>query len=255
LFQDFRTISAGRGKEVSEKGSYVVQVSKTPPQGAVLKDNALVGIVETKGSDDYTKIGEHGKHKAGDRCKCCSYADWLVPGFEQNRTRVQPPAPKTDEIKEVFAGKKYKPVALKVRPVFQDQPEEFRIERNIVGDPLEGMRPLEYFPPDFKPVGRYTQERKEMVDEMHNDDFLLPEEMKLVHHMLMIHEDAVAWNDSERGTFKEEFFPPVRMPVKPDHKVWVERNIPIPPGQLEEVCKVLRASIDANIYEPSNSAY
>ena len=31
-------------------------------------------------------------------------------------------------VKEVFAGKKYKPVALKVRPVFTDVPERFRIK-------------------------------------------------------------------------------------------------------------------------------
>ena len=39
----------------------------------------------------------------------------------------------------VFAGKKYKPVALKSRAVITSVPEKFRIERNIKGDPLEGM--------------------------------------------------------------------------------------------------------------------
>ncbi|KAF7364551.1 Integrase catalytic domain-containing protein [Mycena venus] len=158
-------------------------------------------------------------------------------------------------VKEVLVGKKYKPVALKVRPVFEPLPEEFRIERNITGDPLAGLVPLDPHPPKFVPVGRYTQERKEAVDKMHNDGFLNETETDLMHHMLSIHEKTVAWNDAERGTFKEEFFPPIRLPVKPDHKVWVERNIPIPPGQLEEVCKVLRKSIDANIYEPSNGPY
>jgi hypothetical protein len=32
-------------------------------------------------------------------------------------------------IRRVFAGKKYKPVALKVRPVYTDLPEQFRIRR------------------------------------------------------------------------------------------------------------------------------
>ena len=83
----------------------------------------------------------------------------------------------------VFASKKYKPVALKVKPVYVELPEQFRIKREIRGDPLEAMpclnpRPLKQFrikheirgdplkamlclnprPPDFVPTGRYTQE-------------------------------------------------------------------------------------------------
>jgi hypothetical protein len=82
-------------------------------------------------------------------------------------------------------------------------------------------------------TSRYTQERKEIIDKMHSDGFLSEAELDLVHHFMMVNEEKFAWQDSERGTFKEEFFPPVRMALQPGHKVWVERNIPIPPGQLE----------------------
>ncbi|KAF9439901.1 hypothetical protein P691DRAFT_644915, partial [Macrolepiota fuliginosa MF-IS2] len=75
-----------------------------------------------------------------------------------------------------FAGKKYKPVALKVRPVLSELPQKFRIKREITGNPLEGMPELPIHPPEFTPQGRYTQERKEQMDASHEEDFLLPEE-------------------------------------------------------------------------------
>ena len=61
-------------------------------------------------------------------------------------------------------------------------------------------------------------------------------------------------DDSEWGTFCKDFFPPVRMPMI-EHKPWVLRNRPIPPGIYDEVCKVIRTKIEAGVYEPSNSSY
>jgi hypothetical protein len=115
--------------------------------------------------------------------------------------------------------KKYKPVALKVKPVLGELPEKFRIIRNIVGDPLEHMPVLTPNPPPFVPTGRYTLERKAIFDEM-NPGFLLPAERDLIHHFMTLHQDAFAWDDSERGHFREDFFPPVEMPVIP-HTPWV----------------------------------
>ncbi|KAF9456243.1 hypothetical protein BDZ94DRAFT_1285833 [Collybia nuda] len=153
-----------------------------------------------------------------------------------------------------FVGKKYKPVHLKVKLLLTDLPGEFRIIRDIKGDPLEALPVLSPNPPDFIPTGRYTQERKEAFEKVHGSDFLLPDEMKIGHHMMCLHNEAFAWEDSERGTFKEEYFPPVEMPVVP-HTPWVERNIKIPPGIFEEVCKIIKTKIDAGVYERSNSSY
>jgi hypothetical protein len=44
------------------------------------------------------------------------------------------------------------------------------------------------------------------------------------------------------------------MPVVP-HTPWVQRNIPIPPGLYEELCKLVKQKIDAGVFEPSNSSY
>jgi hypothetical protein len=51
-----------------------------------------------------------------------------------------------------------------------------------------------------------------------------------------------------------DFFPPVDFPAV-EHIPWVKKNIPIPPGLFEEVCRIVRTKLDAGIYEPSNSSY
>uniref|UniRef100_D8Q5F9 Uncharacterized protein n=2 Tax=Schizophyllum commune (strain H4-8 / FGSC 9210) TaxID=578458 RepID=D8Q5F9_SCHCM len=113
------------------------------------------------------------------------------------------------------ARKKYKPVALKVKPVQAQLPQQFHIERNIRGDPEEGMPTLPVHPPDFQPTGRYTEERKALIEKLHGTDFLTPEEMKLLHYIYMVHNQAFAFTDEERGCFREDFFPPVEIPVIP----------------------------------------
>jgi hypothetical protein len=154
----------------------------------------------------------------------------------------------------IYAGKKYKPVALKVRPVETELPSRFRITQNIKGDPLRNIPTLSANPPPFTPTGRYTEERKEVIDQAHPGDFLLPKERALMHHFMCLQEAGFAWTDQERGHFREDFFPPIEIPTIP-HKPWTQRNIPIPPGIYEEVCKLIKRKLEAGVYEPSNSSY
>jgi hypothetical protein len=70
--------------------------------------------------------------------------------FEQNVSEVNDPI---EDMRTVLAGKKYKPVALKVKPLYQELPEKFRVKRNITGDPLKDMPVLNPNPPDFEPTG------------------------------------------------------------------------------------------------------
>ncbi|KAI0351162.1 hypothetical protein OH77DRAFT_1383652, partial [Trametes cingulata] len=78
----------------------------------------------------------------------------------------------------IFAAskKKYKPVAKKTKPVLAPLPDQFRIVRDIKGDPLADMPPLLTSPPPFRPTGRYTEERKRSIDALHSEDFLWPQE-------------------------------------------------------------------------------
>ena len=157
---------------------------------------------------------------------------------------------------QAYAGqkKKYKPVAKKVRPIKTELPKHFRIERNIIGDPLSIMPKIDIAHLcDFSPTGRYTADRMQAFQERHAN-FLLPEEQKLLHVFMMANNQAFAWDDSERGRFDQRFFPPVSMAVVP-HIPWVEKNIPIPRGLYDEVCRIVRDKIRAGVYEPSNASY
>ena len=166
---------------------------------------------------------------------------------------IRYPSPAQLRQSNLKTKKKYKPVAQKVRGIIGEMPEKFRVIRNIVGDPLENMPILSPNPPPFVPTGRYTAERKAIIDKM-NPGFLLPAERDLLHHLMMLQEAGFAWEDKERGHFREDFFPPVDMPVVP-HTPWVLRNIPIPPGLYDEVCALIKKKIDAGVFEPSSSSY
>src|SRR6201996_9039153 len=154
----------------------------------------------------------------------------------------------------IFAGKKYKPVARKIRPIETELPSRFRIIHDIKGDPLETLPHLNPRLPDFKPTGRYTTEWRDQFEEVHAGKFLLPEERKLVHHFMCLQNGAFMWTNQERGYFREDFFPPIDIPTIP-HKLWAQRNIPIPPGIYDKVCRLIKHKIDAGVYKPSNSSY
>ena len=75
-----------------------------------------------------------------------------------------------------------------------------------------------------------------------------------MHYFMTVHEDGFAWETAERGHFREDFFPPIDIPVIP-HTPWVQRNIRIPPGLYKEICRLVKDKIDAGVFEPSNSSY
>jgi len=47
----------------------------------------------------------------------------------------------------------------------------------------------------------------------------------------------------------------VKHPNTMRNKSWVLKNILIPPGIKEEVCRIIRSKMDAGVYEPSNLSY
>ncbi|KAJ3510089.1 hypothetical protein NLJ89_g4871 [Agrocybe chaxingu] len=178
-----------------------------------------------------------------------TFLNQSVPTLTQPSVSPSEPPP----ISTFASKKKYKPVSKKVRPVYSTVPEKFRIVREIKGDPLETLPALNPTPPPFQPHGRYTQERRDQFDQAH-DGFLQPAERDLLHHFMILHQDGFAWNDSERGHFREDFFPPIEIPTV-SHTPWVLRNIPIPPGLYELICKLIQRKMDARVFEPSNSSY
>ena len=54
--------------------------------------------------------------------------------------------------------------------------------------------------------------------------------------------------------FAKTSSPPIEIPVVA-HTPWVKRNIPIPPGIYDEVCRIIQVKMDAGVYKRSNSSY
>ncbi len=80
--------------------------------------------------------------------------------------------PTVGTVKDVFVTKKYQPVAQKIRLIMGGLPSEFRIVCKIKGDPLKDMPQLSTHPSEYMPMGRYTVERKEIIEKVHKEDFL-----------------------------------------------------------------------------------
>ncbi|EIN12377.1 hypothetical protein PUNSTDRAFT_32719, partial [Punctularia strigosozonata HHB-11173 SS5] len=150
-------------------------------------------------------------------------------------------------------GAKYKPVARRVKPVSAILPEQFRIVRRHALDILATMQPLPTHPPPFEPGERYTQERYE-AQQLNSDGFLWPEEERLAHWVLRANEEAMAWDESEKGRFSADYFDPILIPTV-EHIPWVFKNIPIAPGIRQQVVDILKSKIASGTYEPSNSSY
>ncbi|THH15795.1 hypothetical protein EW146_g4730 [Bondarzewia mesenterica] len=150
-----------------------------------------------------------------------------------------------NDLVSIFTAKcKYKPVAQKVRPILAELPDKFRIIHNISGNLLVDMPYLSPTPPPFHPFGRYTSEYRDIINNFHPGDFLWPAERDLMHHFMCVQNEGFTWNDTECSHFREDFFPPVDMPVVA-HKPWVLHNMPIPPGIYDKVCDVICTKIAA----------
>jgi len=149
---------------------------------------------------------------------------------------------------------KYKPVAKKVKSVPTMLPEEFHTMCKIVGDPLVDMPTLPTHLLDFMPTGHYDETAQDIINANHPGDFLLPEECKLMHHFMMVFEHGFIWDEFQKGNFRQDFFPLIKIPIIL-HIPWALRNIPMPPGIYNDVVKIIRDKIALGMYEPSSSSY
>ncbi|KZS92611.1 hypothetical protein SISNIDRAFT_412528, partial [Sistotremastrum niveocremeum HHB9708] len=149
----------------------------------------------------------------------------------------------------VYVSTKYKPVDQKINPVLGIIPDDFKIVRRIPEDPLLTLPPIQHPLPEFSPGVRLTQERWDKIEaDLLKIGFLLPEEIKLFQHVLKNNEKGIAWDDSEKGQFRTDYFEPVKFPTVP-HVPWVEKNYRIPPGMHEQLVKELQRKLDMGVIE------
>ncbi|TDL26453.1 hypothetical protein BD410DRAFT_704100, partial [Rickenella mellea] len=147
----------------------------------------------------------------------------------------------------------YKKVANKIRPVATTLPEAFRIKRHYPEDPLTGLKDVPKIAPPFVPTAKFTIERHAALD-IHTSTFLTPDEIALAVTVLANNENALAWNELEKGRFRNDYFDPVVIPTI-EHVPWAQKTIPIAPGILPEVIDLLKEKIAAGVYETSDASY
>jgi transposase InsO family protein len=155
------------------------------------------------------------------------------------------------EIAQAFTA--YKTVDKRVKPVSGTFPQEALVKRTFPHNPLEGMPTLSKNPPEFSPTLKITAERLKSLG-INSTGFLWPEEEKLFNQVMVLNEEALAFEETDRGTLREDYFSPYIMPTIP-HTAWEERNIPIPPGIKDKVIELLKHKMDAGVYEHCQSAY
>jgi len=157
------------------------------------------------------------------------------------------------EASEGFAFTAYKRVDQKVNPVSGTFPEEAHVHQRILVDPLLSLPKLEATQPPLVDTPRMNKERLEKLG-VNSTGFLWPEEEKLFNQVMWLNQNAIAFEENERGTLKESYFTPYIIPTVP-HMAWEYRNIPIPPGIRDKVIELLKHKINAGVYKPSQSAY
>ncbi len=147
----------------------------------------------------------------------------------------------------------YKRVAKKVRPVPATLPKDYCIIQRIPVNPLLSLCLLPTCPPDFTPGTQLTWERLDNLN-LNRYGFLLPKELKLLQYILQINELRLAWTKAKKGQFCDDYVLPVKIPVI-KHVPWIQKNIPIPTGILDQVIQIFQDKFAAGVYEHSDASY
>ena len=147
----------------------------------------------------------------------------------------------------------YKPVHLKIKPVPATFPEDARVTRQFPEDPLLSLPPLNPHPPDFVPSVKLTEEKLKIL-KINQGGFLWPEEEKLFKDIFKNNEKALAFDETERGTLRQDYFSDYIIPVT-EHIPWVNKPIPIPPALLPTVLENIKNKLASGVFEPSQGSY
>ena len=153
----------------------------------------------------------------------------------------------------VYAAK-YKSVEKKVRPVNTAMPQHLNppLQRPTMSrDPY--ATPLTAQPPEFSPTNRVTDERLKMLN-FGGEGWLSSEELKLMKHVVVLREKAIAFCEAEQGCLKHSYGLPYVIPVV-DHEPWQQRPIPIPRAKRDEFTDIVRERLRNGLYEQSSSSY
>jgi transposase InsO family protein len=156
--------------------------------------------------------------------------------------------------KEVLvAAAKYKPVDRKVRPVPGVMPEDARTIRRFPSDPLAGYEKPTLDPPPFADGKRVTRERLGKLG-LFKSGFLWPQEIRIAEDVLLRREKSLAFDETEKGRFSDDYFSGYKIPVIP-HEPWQEKPIRLPPAWMPAIHKLFKEKVLNGTYEPTQSSY
>ena len=172
---------------------------------------------------------------------------------EPKKLWIQPVFPTEVLVPRITHVLKAKKVDQKVRPIPSQIPAHLKAQRQFPQDPLQNLPELPFTPPEFTPTSKITTERMEALGIKDNND-LLPEERRLLQHVIVLNERSIAFTEDERGTFRRDYFSDYQMPVI-DHVPWQEKNIALPKGYYDKIIKLLKEKLEAGVYEKAQSSY
>jgi len=160
-----------------------------------------------------------------------------------------------DDLIREANGAKYKPVAKKVLPVPAYDPGSVMPDYGAVE--LDMPPPLITRPTkkeDIKYTPRLSKERVERIIGNIPNGFLTEAEMDLFLHVVMDHENALAFTDEERGSFSSACYPDYVMCTVP-HVPWQVNPIRLPKAREGEIMHMLDEQMRAGKYELSTLSY
>jgi hypothetical protein len=146
---------------------------------------------------------------------------------------------------------KYKTVDRKINPAPGITPESAKTLRKFPENPLDSLPVIPLVPPPFRDGRRVTKNRLDKLN-LNADGFLTPEELRIFEYILLVNENSIAFDESEKGKFRDDYFSPYIIPTMP-HTPWAESMIPVPPSLREQVNELLRDKIKNGMYERTES--
>ncbi|KAI9464760.1 hypothetical protein F5148DRAFT_1285857 [Russula earlei] len=133
------------------------------------------------------------------------------------------------------------------------QKNTMQLKKDVSPDTLLTLLPLPVIPPTFQP-GTYLSQ--EQLDELHLNKhlFLWPEELKLLQHILKLHESGHTWIEDKKGHFQDDYFSPVKIPIV-EHVPWAHRNLPFHSSILGNIIQIFKDKFTTGVCEHFNASY
>ena len=148
---------------------------------------------------------------------------------------------------------RYKKVEDWIQPVPATMPEDIKVQCTFPRSPLNNLPALPKHAPEFIPTEKLSSEQMEKLN-IDNNPHMTEEEQHLLRHVLAINERSIAFTEDERGTFQQDYFTDYKIPVVA-HTPWMDRNIPLPLAQHEEIIQLLKEKMETGVYEKAQSSY